>query len=110
MINKIRLIILTYICLTSFVSYADSAPSTSVQGSFCSKKNDIPIPGLIVSLVHPQLGRSQPTYTNKYGNFKMSNIPLNETPYYLEAYWGKRLIFRDKILVQGPLKLPKECI
>ncbi|NQZ30816.1 MAG: hypothetical protein HRU06_06055 [Oceanospirillaceae bacterium] len=84
--------------------------STTVQGGFCSLKNQAPIPGLMVSMVHPQLGRSNPAYTNEYGYFQMFNIPMHKVAYYLEVYWGKRLIFRSQIMVQGPISLPVKCI
>lgn len=89
---------------------AQYGPTTVVQGSFCSAQNGSPAPGLMVSLVHPVLGRSAPAYTNEYGYFQMFNIPLNNIPYYIEVYWGNRLIFRAQINVYGPLNLPMQCI
>jgi hypothetical protein len=110
MINKIKLVVLTSLCIVSFNLYAQYGPSTAVQGGFCSTQNGAPVPGLMVSLVHPQLGRSTPSYTNQYGYFQMFNIPLHGVPYYIEVYWGQRLIFRSQIMVQGPLNLPMQCI
>ncbi len=84
---------------------------TYIQGTFCSKaQGGAPVPGLLVSLVHPELGRSVPVYTDNFGNFTMGNIPIMNTPYYLEVYWGQRLIYRNTVLIQGPLKLPKVCL
>lgn len=110
MIKKIKLTIFVVIFTVSYSAYAQYGPSTIVQGGFCSAQNGAPVPGLMISLVHPQLGRSVPTYTNEYGYFQMVNIPWNSIPYYIEVYWGQQLIFRSQIMVQGPLNLPMQCI
>ncbi len=108
--TKIRVLAIIYFFFVSTGVYGQYAHSTYVQGGFCSAQNGEPVPGLMVSLVHPQLGRSQPSFTNQYGNFQMFNIPIHQVPYYLEVYWGQRLIFRSQILVQGPVSLPMRCI
>lgn len=112
---KNRLSILPFFAFLFWIFISSEAnsqygPSTVVQGVFCSAQNGAPAPGLMVSLVHPQLGRSTPAYTNEYGHFQLFNIPLNNIPYYIEVYWGNRLIFRSQIQVLGPLNLPRHCI
>ncbi|MGH6754446.1 MAG: carboxypeptidase-like regulatory domain-containing protein [Solimonas sp.] len=82
----------------------------SVQGSFCSAQNNQPAPGLTVSLVHPMLGRSAPTFTNQFGQFFIPNVPLRNDPYYLEVYWGQALIYRDMVGVNGNVMLPTRCL
>ncbi len=85
--------------------------TTYIQGNFCSQaQGGAPIPGLLVSLVHPQLGRSAPVYTDNFGNFSMGNIPISNIPYYLEVYWGRNLIYRTSFPVYGPMRLPRTCI
>jgi hypothetical protein len=108
--NKIiKNVAIILVCGFSLYLHAQS-PSTIVQGGFCTGKSGAPVPGLLVSLVHSKLGRSTPSYTNQYGYFRMVNIPIHKIPYYLEVYWGKRLILRSKISVQGPLNLPMKCL
>lgn len=106
------LAIITFLLCTllSIEANALNGQSTVVQGVFCSAQSGSPIPGLTVSLVHPELGRSAPAFTNENGYFQMINIPLTSTPYYIEVYWGSRLIYRSQIQVQGPLNLPMQCI
>ncbi len=109
--TKVELVFLISILIISFHLYAQYRPTTAVQGGFCSAQNGgKPIPGLMVSLVHPKLGRSSPAYTNQYGYFQMFNIPLDQVPYYIEVYWGQELIFRDQIRVQRPVSLGMKCI
>ena len=65
-----------------------------------------PVPGLTVSLVHPIKGRSSPRFTNSKGEFSFSNVPRQSKPYYLEIYWGKKLISRKRVRIRGKMKLP----
>jgi hypothetical protein len=90
---------------------AAQTPSTFIQGHLCSQAMaGAPAPGLLVSLVHPELGRSAPVYTDRFGNFSMGNIPILNTPYYMEVYWGQRLIYRNMISITGPVQLPNICL
>ncbi|RKF19864.1 hypothetical protein DBZ36_05240 [Alginatibacterium sediminis] len=107
---KLKLMCLIILGIVSLNLYALPSRSYSIQGGFCSAQNQAPVPGLLVSLVHPQLGRSEPSYTNQYGVFQLYDIPHNDKPYYIEVYWGTRLIYRNQLLVQGPLNLPMQCI
>lgn len=96
--------------LTSFITNGQGY-SVSVQGSFCSiQAGGQAAPGLMVSFVHPQLGRSAPAYTDMYGNFMMFNIPVMPNPYFIEVYWGANLIYRNTVQVGGPLQLPRVCL
>lgn len=54
-----------------------------------------------------ELGWSAHTYTNALGRFGWRTIPVQRTPYYQEGYWGPRLIYRQLIMVMGPLSLPQ---
>jgi hypothetical protein len=60
----------------------------------------------MVSLIHPALGRSAPAFTDPIGRFGWTAIPLRPEPYFLEVYWGKKLIYRQPVQVRGPLILP----
>ncbi len=64
-----------------------------------------PIPGVTVSLVHPQVGRGFPTTTNSSGRFFFPSVPRVDTPYYLEIYWGSQLIYRNLVKVVGNMQL-----
>ncbi|HBC58439.1 MAG TPA: hypothetical protein DCZ03_14870 [Gammaproteobacteria bacterium] len=95
----------------SSVYSLQTAPSTFIQGHLCSQaQNGLPAPGLLISLVHPELGRSAPVFTDRHGNFTMANIPIMENPYYIEIYWGQRLIYRNSVYIPGPVQLPDLCL
>ena len=59
------------------------------------------IAGVTVSLVHPVAGRSQPATSGQNGFYSFGNVPPQATPYFLEAYWGNQLLFRQQVLYQG---------
>ncbi len=96
----------TALSLQTNESAAQPAPAIAVpvQGQVVSSQG--PVPGVTVFLVHQVLGRSAPSYTDLYGRFGWSAIPVRPEPYFLEIYWGPRLIYRQPILVSGPLALP----
>lgn len=104
------LILSTLLCTALTALAADSiaqpAPAVTVpvQGQVLSSQG--PVPGVTVFLVHQILGRSAPSYTDLYGRFGWSAIPVRPEPYFLEIYWGPRLIYRQAIRVSGPLVLP----
>ncbi len=77
---------------------SSAASTATVEGSVLNKSNR-PIPGLTVYLAHPKLGRSRPSITSRSGTFYFSRAPRRIDPYYLEIYWGKKLIYRKKVLV-----------
>jgi hypothetical protein len=76
-----------------------------VQGQLMDRRTNMPAPGLMVSLIHPQFGRSVPSYSNTYGGFGWTTIPASPQPYMIEVYWGTNLIYRQPLLVNGPLTL-----
>jgi len=59
-----------------------------------------PVGGVTVSLVHPTLGRSTPVFTDSQGHYFFANVPSQGT-YYLEAYWGNNLLYRDTVNYSG---------
>lgn len=87
----------------STTSYAQSA---QIQGSVIDGRNNAPVPGLTISLIHQNFGRSVPSTTDGFGRFVFFNIPIHSQPYFLEVYWGNRLMYRNRILVRGPVFLP----
>lgn len=75
-----------------------------VHGQLVSR-NRGPVPGVTASLVHNRLGRSAPSVSDAYGRFGWSAIPVRPEPYYLEFYWGQKLIYRNALMVSGPVLL-----
>ena len=75
-----------------------------VHGQLLSRSSG-PVPGCTSYLVHERLGRSTASRTDNYGRFGWTAIPVRPEPYYLELYWGSKLIYRSQLLVQGPLVL-----
>jgi len=108
-----KIIFVVLICLVGFafaagsITYAQMpfAPNVPVQGQVISNVRG-PVPGLTVSLVHPVLGRSAPSFTDNLGRFGWSAIPVRQEAYFLEVYWGQNLIYRQQIQVGGPTQLP----
>lgn len=78
----------------------------SVAGEVINQKEN-PIPGLTVYLVHPVVGRSNPVITDNVGTFSFKKVPFEGTPYFLEIYWGKELIYRKEVLVTKDVSLGK---
>ena len=85
-----------HVCIPTSV-YAQG----TVSGTVLNSRN-VPIPGLMVSLVHPIVGRSHPSFTDPLGRFVFFNVPIVSNPYYLEVYWGRDLLYRRALLVNAP--------
>jgi len=65
-----------------------------------------PIRGLAVYLVHPTLGRSPPSFTDADGYFSFREVPSAPDPYYLEVYWGRTLMYRVSVRIDGFIHWP----
>jgi hypothetical protein len=85
-------------------AWAQGFPMVPVHGQLLSRSSG-PVPGCTSYLVHERLGRSTPSRTDNYGHFGWTAIPVRPEPYYLEMYWGNKLIYRNQVLVNGPLVL-----
>jgi hypothetical protein len=85
-------------------AWTQGFPMVPVHGQLLSRSSG-PVPGCTSYLVHERLGRSAPSRTDNYGRFGWTAIPVRPEPYYLELYWGNKLIYRNQQLVQGPLVL-----
>jgi hypothetical protein len=70
-----------------------------IYGTVTSKTRG-PISGVTVSLVHPTLGRNTPAFTDAKGYYFFTNVPPRQT-YYIEAYWGNKLLYREKLDYQA---------
>jgi len=81
-----------------------AAAQVGVVAGKVQNKDGKPIAGLTVSLV--QTGAGGKTVTNAAGMFTFDNVPLRDTPYYLEVYWGSQLMYRQPITVRGKVNLP----
>jgi len=87
-----RPLALGVLLLASFGSLAQAI----VTGNIVARANNKgPAPGLTVSLVHPKFGRSASATTDAYGHYMLADVPFRPDPYYLEVYWGRKLIFRS---------------
>lgn len=88
-------------------SLAQSMGATvPVHGQAFARSVNGPAPGLTVFLVHQAMGRSAPSFTDANGRFGWTAIPVSAQPYFLELYWGQRLIYRQPIQVRSPTMLP----
>jgi hypothetical protein len=77
------------------------AAASTVQGRVVYQ-NGAPIPGITVYLVHPSAGRSTPVTTDSDGRFLIPNVPPQQTPFYVEVYWGRTLKYRKALNVTAP--------
>ncbi len=94
-LSIIIIIISIFIIINSSIVQAET-----LTGIVINQYNN-PIPGLTVSLVHPYVGRSSPSITDSWGRYFFSNVPLINTPYYIEIYWGYQLIYRSIVVIVG---------
>jgi hypothetical protein len=101
------ILILLLLFLPIFLNIADAQRVGVVTGIVLCRDGSKPkgCPGLTISLVKP--GKGGKTITDSAGRFTFDNVPLSSDPYYLEIYWGKRLKFRKKYIINSDLtKLP----
>ncbi|MGH8850696.1 MAG: carboxypeptidase-like regulatory domain-containing protein [Casimicrobiaceae bacterium] len=80
---------------------APTAVASTVQGRIVYQ-NGAPIPGITVYVVHPSVGRSAPATTDSDGRFSIPNVPPQQTPFYVEVYWGRTLKYRKALEVTAP--------
>jgi hypothetical protein len=62
-----------------------------------------PIPGVVVSLFHPVIGRSASSITDRSGRYSIFGVPIRADSYYIEAHWGNHIIYRAPVRIQGPI-------
>lgn len=98
--KAIFLIIAVVLCVYFVIPINVAAQPATIHGTV-KNRNHQPVPGVTVSLLHPQLGRSSPSVTNSYGQYTIYGIPIHPVPYYIEVYWGSQLIYRGSVPVQG---------
>lgn len=72
----------------------------SVAG-YVTKSDGQKVSGVVVSLFHPDLGRVGQSVTSSEGVYYFFNIQGMETPYYIEVYWDRTLIYRHQIMING---------
>jgi hypothetical protein len=96
---KLRLLI-TFVAMAAVAcSSALAQTGPPIYGTVASKTRG-PISGVTVSLIHPTLGRNTPAFTDAKGYYFFTNVPSGQT-YYVEAYWGNKLLYREKLDYQG---------
>ncbi len=83
-----------------------TARANSLQGLIVTE-SDKGIPGLTISLAHPTAGRSSPSITDSSGHYSFPNVPPRPDPYYLEVYWGKELLYRQSMVIEGDMTAPQ---
>ena len=88
--------------VTFALTIADAQAQTILVQGIITNAQGKPLPGITVSLFHPELGRSYPAYTDGWGRYALYNIPPRPSPYYIEAYWGNTLVYRSPLPVRGP--------
>jgi hypothetical protein len=79
------------------------APAPPISGVVSNQRGTLA--GVTVSLVHPVAGRSAPSFSASTGAYFFANVSPQAQPYYIEAYWGNKLLFRDQLDYHGnPVK------
>jgi hypothetical protein len=93
--------------LPLFAAPAASAQSTSgMLDGYVRDQQLQPLPALTAYLVHPTKGRSQPVFTSSTGYFAFRDVPPAPDPYYIELYWGRNLLYRVSVSVDGFVHMP----
>jgi hypothetical protein len=88
------------------------APDASAQSSpvalygYVKTRDGQPISALAVYLYHPALGRSYPRFTDADGYFAFERLEYTSSPYYLEVYWGSRLMYREAVMLDRIVRWP----
>ena len=82
-----------------------AASSASLSGIIITRQG-LPLRGATVYLVHPRVGRSRPRFTDGLGRYRFPFVPPQTSPYYLEVYWGRRLIYRQRMILRSHTRLP----
>ena len=103
--RPIRVVLALVLSLTATRGALAQGPVAPVDGVVIDDRTGRGAPGLTASLIHPQLGRSAPSLTDAEGHFEWTAVPVQPEPYYLEIYWGSRLIYRQQVLVRGPVRV-----
>ncbi len=96
---KLRLLIIFVVMAVVACSSAPAQTGPPIYGTVTSKTRG-PLSGVTVSLIHPKLGRNTPAFTDAKGYYFFTNVPAGQT-YYVEAYWGNKLLYREKLDYQG---------
>lgn len=78
---------------------AQAQGGPAIYGKVTSKTQG-PVGSVTVSLVNTTLGRNTPAFTKADGSYFFRNVPAGQT-YYIEAYWGNKLLYRGKVDYKG---------
>jgi len=98
--NASRIAALLTVWLLAFTEAPAQIPTPPIYGVVISGQRG-PVGGVTVSLVHPVIGRSAPSFSAPNGAYFFGNVPPQAQPFYIEAYWGNQLLFRGQLSYQG---------
>jgi hypothetical protein len=98
------LVVLFFFILLMLISR--DVQAETLRGTVLDSRTGVPVPGMKVILYHPAVREIRPQYTDRYGKFYFTFVPHQNGPYDLEFYWRDKLIFRDRIEIQGDMELP----
>jgi hypothetical protein len=94
--TKTKAVLILALCALVVASALAHPQRVANLGGTVIDRQGRPAPGLTVSLISAQLGRSAPRTTDGAGQFLFVNIPAGQE-YYLEVYWGRELVFRTNV-------------
>ena len=106
MINRRKTLSLVSTFIAACVPINSSAQSVSVFVSGQVRSGVGGVPGLVVFLLHPSLGRSAPAFTDLNGVFAWNAIPISPQPFFVEVYWGNSIMHRSQIMITQPTQIP----
>jgi len=92
------------IILCAMITLPGTAAADSVRGTVVDARGT-PVPSVKVQLVNRDVGVSRPRYTGRNGVFVFDNVPKVNSPYYLEIFWGSRIVHRRRLTIHGDLDL-----
>jgi hypothetical protein len=76
------------------------AEEQTIQGQIVNHAGQ-PLPGCIVFVASPEY-RTPPAITDSSGNFQIIMPLIGTEEYFVEIYWGRRLMYRKPLRVPNP--------
>jgi hypothetical protein len=95
-------LVLLMLCLGTWVASPLSAAAQAGLGieGVVRDQHQRPLEAVTVYLVHPVIGRSAPRFTDATGRYEIRGVP-QAGEYFLEAYWGGELVYRQPVFIGG---------
>lgn len=102
----VLLVLLAPIALPDVPTQRNPSRLVTVSGMVVNRAEQ-PMAFVHVYLVHRILGRFYGGTTDHSGFFRISEVAVHAEPYFIELYYGRRLIHRQELPVLAPIEMVK---